>query len=70
MTKEEKYVAATDWLYDGRVNPETKLYHIAEIYRDEIRDCCSSALWYAFLEWKDKNIDKIQFASNIKERIA
>lgn len=47
-------------LYDTDLSPETKLYRLIKMEEKEIKER-NPELWYAMLEWKDKNIDKIDF---------
>ena len=50
-------------LYNAELSPETKLYRLIKMDEEEIKGR-NPELWYAMLEWKDKNIDKIDFADN------
>jgi len=45
-------------LYNTELNPETKLYWLIKGDEDRIKEH-NPELWYAMLEWKDKNIYKI-----------
>ena len=47
-------------LLDNSLSPETKLYRLMRGDEDNIKEH-NPELWYAMLEWKDKNIDKISF---------
>lgn len=54
-----------DILLNNKLNPETKVYEIANKIHNEDPNKINPVLWYAILELKDKHLKDIQTLPNV-----